>query len=175
MSIKKVVVIGPESTGKSTLSRQLADTFETLWVPENARDYLLQLDRPYAEDDLVIIAKGQVASEDELAVKANKLLICDTDLNVIKVWSEHKYHRCNKYIYDQIKNRKYDLYLLTGIDMPWESDPLREHPDAVMRQHFYNTYHDIVKLSAIPWVAINGDRNQRLAAAIDAIIAMKTD
>ena len=169
MASKKVVVIGPESTGKSTLSKALAAAIDTLWVPEYARAYLEQLNRPYTEEDLVTIAKGQVASEDDLYSKANKLLICDTDLNVVKVWSEHKYGRCNSYVKEQIATRKYDLYLLTSIDTAWEYDPLREHPDEAMRRHFYNIYQNIVANSGVPWASIEGNEQQRLERALKAI------
>ena len=127
MDIKKIVVIGPESTGKSTLSEALATALHTVWVPEYAREYLEHLNRPYSETDLQAIARGQLLKEGEVAPLVNKVLICDTDLYVIKVWSEHKYGRCHASILEEIARRKYDLYLLTGIDMPWSPDPLREH------------------------------------------------
>src|SRR5690606_31123528 len=87
--MKKVVILGPESTGKSTLSQQLATHYHTEWVPEYARQYLEELGRPYEQHDLLTIAAGQLGLEDEMAQKAQGLLICDTDLYVIKVWSEH--------------------------------------------------------------------------------------
>jgi NadR type nicotinamide-nucleotide adenylyltransferase len=172
LSLKKIVVIGPESTGKSTLSQSLANALNTLWVPEYAREYLELLGRPYAEEDLLEIAKGQLASEGALAANANGLLVCDTDLNVIKVWSEHRYSRCNSYITDQIARREYHLYLLTGIDIPWQPDPLREHPDEAMRQYFYSKYASIVAGSGVPWFAINGDEAQRLKKALEAMQSM---
>jgi len=172
LSIKKIVVIGPESTGKSTLSAHLAATFHTVWVPEFARDYLVRQGGFYEEDDLLAIGKGQLALEDELEAKANNLLICDTDLYVVKVWSEHKYGRCNSWILEQIAQRTYDLYLLTYIDIAWEDDPLREHSDERMRTHFYNTYKDIVMNSGVPWVDIRGNAAERLNAASQVIKKM---
>lgn len=169
MSIKKVVVIGPESTGKSTLSQALAKELGTVWVPEFARSYLEQLPQPYTEDDLLAIAKGQVASEDALAAKANNILICDTDLYVLKVWSEHKYGRCDKWILEEIARRKYDLYLLTYIDVIWEDDPLREHGGLEMRHYFYEVYKDIVQQSGVNWAAIQGNETERLQQALQAI------
>jgi NadR type nicotinamide-nucleotide adenylyltransferase len=169
LDIKKIVVIGPESTGKSTLSEALAKQLHTVWVPEFARNYISSLQRPYTEDDLLAIAKGQLLSEDTLLQKANKYLICDTDLNVIKVWSEHKYNRCHKWILEQIAERKYDLYLLTFIDVTWQSDPQREHPNLEMRQYFYNIYLDIVQNSGIPWTEIRGTHEERLQSALNAI------
>jgi NadR type nicotinamide-nucleotide adenylyltransferase len=167
--MKKVVVIGPESTGKSTLSEQLAAYYNTIWVPEYARQYIEELPRPYEERDLLLIAEGQLELEDERAALADKLLICDTDLHVVKVWSEHKYNGCNPLIQAYIASRKYDLYLLTYIDIPWQEDPQREHPDPMMREYFYNVYKEIVANSGVPWVEIRGSAVERQQAAIHAI------
>lgn len=169
LSIKKIVVIGPASTGKSTLSSQLANELNTLWVPEYAREYLECIDRDYTEDDLLQIAKGQIASEDALVAKANSLLICDTDLHVIKVWSESKFGRCDKWILEEIARRSYDMYLLTYIDVNWEDDPFREPDELSGRHYFYNIYRDIVQHSGLPWADIQGNEEERLAAALEAI------
>lgn len=164
------MVIGPESTGKSTLSEQLAGELQTLWVPEYGRQYLEELGREYNEDDLLQIAKGQIAHEDALAAKANRFLICDTDLYVVKVWSESKYGRCHKWILEEIARRQYDLYLLTYIDVLWQDDPLREHPEEGQRHYFYNIYRDIVQQSGLPWVDVRGNMQQRLTLAKDAVL-----
>ncbi len=171
-SLKRIVVIGPESTGKSTLSEELATELGTVWVPEYARRYLEKLDRPYNEADLIEIAKGQLASEDTLAKEAKDFLICDTDLYVTKVWSEAKYGRCDKYILEHIAERKYDLYLLTNIDITWTDDPLREHPLPEERIYFYNLYKDIVQHSGVEWVDISGNEKERLALAVDAVLKL---
>jgi NadR type nicotinamide-nucleotide adenylyltransferase len=165
----KVVVIGPESTGKSTLSEQLAAHYQTVWVQEFARHYLEELPRPYEQQDLLTIAEGQLALEDKLAAQANKLLICDTDLHVIKVWSEHKYGTCDPQIQEHIATRPYDLYLLTYIDIPWEEDPQREYPDPAMREYFYNVYKDLVAASGVPWVEIKGSSEERKSLAVAAV------
>jgi NadR type nicotinamide-nucleotide adenylyltransferase len=167
--ITKIVIIGPESTGKSTLSQALAQALDTVWVPEYARTYIGQLTRPYNETDLAIIAAGQIGTEDAMLQKANNYLICDTDLQVIKVWSEHAFGRCYDAIMQAIAKRQYDMYLLTGIDMPWTHDPQREHPAPEMRQYFYNLYKDIVVNSGLPHAFINGTEEQRLEAALAAI------
>lgn len=167
--MKKIVVIGPESTGKSTLSTQLAAHYKTLWVPEFARDYLMQLNRPYEQEDLLRMAEGQLITEDAAATKANQFLICDTDLHVIKVWSEAKYGDCDPRILELIASRKYDLYLLTYIDIAWEDDPLREHPKPEEREYFYQVYRDIVMNSGLPWADIRGGYEERLQTAVKAI------
>jgi NadR type nicotinamide-nucleotide adenylyltransferase len=167
--MKRIVVIGPESTGKSTLSEQLAEHYNTLWVPEYARQYIEALSRPYEEQDLLTIAEGQLSLEDERAALANKLLVCDTDLHVIKVWSEHRFRSCDPLILAYIAARKYDLYLLTYIDIPWEEDPQREHPEPQMREYFYNLYRELVINTGVPWVEIRGTQEERLQTAVQAI------
>lgn len=168
-SIKKIVVIGSESTGKSTLSAALADAFNTVWVEEYAREYLLQLGRDYEEHDLVVMAKGQLALEDKLEKQANRYLICDTDLNVIKVWAEASYGRCDDWVLQQIKEREYDAYILTDIDMAWVDDPLREHPLPHEREYFFNLYKAIVEQSGLPFVVVSGDEQTRLEKAKEFI------
>jgi NadR type nicotinamide-nucleotide adenylyltransferase len=167
--MKKVVVIGPESTGKSTLSEKLATHFKTVWTPEYARGYIDQLSRPYEQHDLLEIAAGQLALERQLAAKANNILICDTDLYVVKVWSEHKYGDCDARILNHIAQQQCDLYLLTYIDLPWEEDPQREYPDPEMRTYFYNVYRDIVMQSGTAWTDIRGSYEEREAHAIAAV------
>lgn len=173
MSIKKIVVIGPESTGKSTLSEALAKALNTVWVPEFARHYLEQLNRPYNENDLLEIAKGQKRSEEEMMVKANRFLICDTNLYVLKVWSEHKYGRCDKLVLETIASQQYDFYLVTYIDTNWEFDPLREHPQKEMRLYFYKQFEDLVINSNIPFLVVKGDENNRLQSALSVVNQLK--
>jgi NadR type nicotinamide-nucleotide adenylyltransferase len=168
--LKKVVIIGPESTGKSTLAQGLADHFGCLWVPEFAREYLEKINRPYTYEDLLEIAKGQVDLENELSQRSKELLVCDTDLNVIKIWSEHKYRKVHPWIENQIKTRKYDLYLLTDIDIPWQDDPQREHSDPAMRLYFFDLYRRIIEGSEVPFGVISGnelDRKKRATGIIN--------
>lgn len=169
----KIVVIGPESTGKSTLSAALATVLDTAWNPEYAREYLDVIKRPYTEEDLLQIAGGQLAKEDDLLTKAKDYLICDTDLYVLKVWGESRYGRCHQKILEAIAIRPYDLYLLTYPDMVWTPDPYREHPLEADRAYFYHQYRDIVQQSGIPWVDIRGNAQQRLGKALEAIREMK--
>jgi NadR type nicotinamide-nucleotide adenylyltransferase len=175
LSIKKIVVIGPESTGKSTLSKSLAKTLDTVWVKEFARAYLETLNREYTEEDLLRIAEGQLKEEKRLLELANDFLICDTDLHVIKVWSEHKYRRCHRHILEQIAEKRYDLYLLTYIDVPWESDPLREHPGEGQRKYFYEQYKDIVVNAGVDWIEIKGSEEERLTTALKKIGQLQND
>jgi NadR type nicotinamide-nucleotide adenylyltransferase len=162
-----VAIIGPECTGKSDLSQFLANYFQTSWVPEYARTYLDNLRRPYQESDLLAIAESQLKWEDEIAKAAKHILICDTNLYVIKVWSNFKYQRTDPEILDLLNQRSYDLYLLTYIDIPWEYDPLREHPNE--REMLYNIYLNEMKQQSVPFVEIKGDRLTRQKTAVDAI------
>jgi NadR type nicotinamide-nucleotide adenylyltransferase len=165
--LKKIAIVGPESTGKSSLAQSLAKHYKTEWVPEFARQYLDDIDRPYTKDDLGIIALGQIDLEKKKEKKARKLLICDTNLIVIKIWSEHSYGHCDEWIVDDINHRFYDLYLLTYIDIPWEDDPLREHPH--MRQYFYDVYLSELKNRNFPFVEIKGKWQARVNSSISAI------
>jgi NadR type nicotinamide-nucleotide adenylyltransferase len=165
--VKKVAIIGPECTGKSELSAFIADYYKTTWVPEYARGYIDHLVRPYNESDLLTIAHGQMRLEDEWPKDASNLLICDTNLYVIKVWSEFKYGHCHAEILRAIDTRKYDLYLLTYVDIPWQDDPQREHPN--QREELYQRYLKDMQAQPVPFVEIKGERELRKAAAIQAI------
>lgn len=188
--IKKIVVIGPESTGKSTLCEQLAAHYKTAWCPEYAREYLLAHGKQYNYDDLLTIAKGQVALEDEYLERVNSqwlkvtkkepenspftihhspLLFIDTDMYVMKVWCEFVFGKCHRYISDQIQERKYDLYLLCNTDLPWVKDELREYPDLETRQKLYYIYKDLLVSQPVPWVDITGNNEERLQKAIAAV------
>jgi len=166
-AVKKVAIIGPECTGKSALSEYLSDYFKTVWVPEYARAYVNNLVRPYNQDDLLSIAHGQLRLEDEYVRDARDVLFCDTNLYVIKVWSEFKYGNCNPEILNTIASRKYDLYLLTYVDLPWEDDPLREHPNE--RERLYSLYLNELKNQPVPFVEIKGEREQRRKTAVEAV------
>ena len=143
--LKKIVVTGPESTGKSTLCEQLATYFKTKWVPEYAREYLIKLKRPYTYDDLLVIAKGQLEQEDRITASSEApLLFIDTDMYVMKVWCEYVFGKCHSFILDEIAKRNYDVYLLCNTDLPWVADELREYPDLESREFLYHMYKDLM-------------------------------
>lgn len=171
--LKKIVAIGPESTGKSTLCEQLAQHYKTSWCPEYAREYLLSHGKKYDYDDLLPIAKGQLALEDRSIQSAiasrQPTIFIDTDMYVMKVWCEFVYAKCHRFILEQIIERKYDLYLFCNIDLPWEKDELREYPDLASRQRLYHIYKDILINQSVPWVDISGDHSERLKKAIDSV------
>jgi NadR type nicotinamide-nucleotide adenylyltransferase len=165
--IKRIAIVGPECTGKTSLSKTLAAHYQTLWVPEFARGYLHQLGRAYTQSDLLTIAEGQLSLEDSLAKKASNVLICDTNLLVIKIWSEFNFGNCDPQIVKLLHNRHYDLHLLTQIDIPWEDDPLREHPKE--REELFSVYQANLKALNIPYVEISGSMENRTHTAIQAI------
>ena len=194
--IKKIVIIGPESTGKTTLSEELAKHFNAIFCPEYAREYLLQNGIRYNYSDLLRIAQGQLAMEDYCEQVVNEglstvsgewsiahdslntgskleahssLLFIDTNMYVMKVWYEYVFNRCEQFVLDQIAQRHYDLYLLCEIDLPWVAQPMREYPDRQQRLELYDMYKDILANQQTPWAEIGGNHKERLQRAVDAV------
>ena len=172
MDMKKIVVIGPESTGKSTLCHQLADYYHTVWCPEFAREYLLERGMNYSFEDLLHIAHGQLKLEEILLPQATNLYFIDTDMYVMKVWCEVAFQNCHSWILKQIGKRHYDLYLLCQTDLPWKADDLREYSDIRIRERLYKMYKDIVINSGTMWAEIGGTDTQRLQMATSVINAV---
>ena len=167
--ILKVVVFGPESTGKTTLARDLADHYRAPWVPEYAREYLQEKwDREQQTcqpEDLLPIAIGQMRLENTLTKEAERLLICDTDLLETKVYSEAYYlGYCDPILEKYALENQYDLYLLTGIDVPWEADDLRDKPGE--REKMYAYFKDTLETYNRRFVILKGSRASRLELAI---------
>jgi len=181
-TIKKIVIIGPESTGKSTLCEKLAAHYHTSWVPEYAREYLQKHGPNYSSTDLIDIAAGQIELEEEALKKLHdekhqsafnlhdtpKLFI-DTDMYVMKVWSEFVFNKCNNWILNRVAERKYDLYLLCDVDLPWIRDGLREYPDLKVRKRLYYFYKDLLLNQRVPWCEISGEYDERFSKAINFI------
>jgi len=179
--IQKIVVLGPESTGKSTLCAALAAHYQTIWTPEYARQYLSEHGTKYTYDDLLTIAKGQIANEEKLielvhqnhacnqALAASNKLIVDTDMYVMKVWCEYVFNNCHHYILEQINERRYDLYLLCDIDLPWAAEEMREYPDEAPRIELFTTYKELLINQNTPWGIVRGSGIQRTNNAIQLI------
>jgi NadR type nicotinamide-nucleotide adenylyltransferase len=177
VKLQKIVVLGPESTGKSTLCTALAKHYQTIWCKEYAREYLSKNGTAYTYENLLTIAKGQLANEDaaiESALTqinnggANKLII-DTDMYVMKVWSEYVFNNCDPFILEQINDRRYDLYLLCDIDLPWISDEMREYPDELPRKELFMIYKDLLVNQTTPWAVVSGIGDDRTNNAIRVI------
>jgi NadR type nicotinamide-nucleotide adenylyltransferase len=165
--IKKIAVVGPESTGKSTMSAYLAKHYNTIWVPEFARGYCEKLTGPPTWQDEVNMFYGQLALEKELLPKANQLLICDTTFITVKIWSDYTFGRSPQEVLNELPTHPYNLYLLLNIDLPWEEDPLRDFPH--MRQHFMEVWHKELQQLDANYVLISGMGNERYGSAVGAI------
>lgn len=168
----KVVLFGPESTGKTTLSEQLARYYNTVWVPEYAREYLQEKwnnERKTCEPkDLLPIAKGQMRLENRLSEKATDVLICDTDLLETKVYSEAYYlGYCDPLLEKYALENSYDLYFLTYIDIPWEKDDLRDKPNE--RERMFQYFKETLEKYDRKFVTLKGDKKTRLIKATEHI------
>ncbi len=167
--IVKVVMFGPESTGKTTLSQQLARHYNTVWTPEYARDYLQDVwnneRRTCQQKDIIPIAIGQMALENDLAKKATDVLFCDTDLLETKVYSKEYYGGYVDPLLDEAaRNNAYDLYFLTYIDVPWEADDLRDRPH--QREEMFEAFKKVLEKKKKKYVILKGSKKERLQKAV---------
>ena len=169
--MKRVVLIGSESTGKTTLARRLAEHYGVEWVPEFVRDYATEKNAPLDFSDHGPIARGHMVREDQYVTRAvsrnAKLLFQDTDLLSTAVYCAHYYGNCPGWIQQAAQARRPDLYLLLDIDLPWVADPVRDRGD--MREEMQSLFRDAVEHSGAPFVVITGDATQRFATARTAI------
>ena len=168
----KIVLFGPESTGKTTLSRQLAEHYNSVWVPEHARVYLQDKwnkeHKTCEPKDLLPIAIGQMKLENELAQQTDSVLICDTNLLETKVYSEAYYSgTCDPILETYALKNFYDLYFLTYIDTPWEADDLRDKPNE--REHMFNAFEAALKNHKKPYILLKGSKKERMELAIKHI------
>ena len=165
----KIVITGPESSGKTTLATALAVHYQEPLVPEFAREYLDNLGRPYIEDDLLHIAAGQSFSEDKGLASARTMVICDTDMLTLRIWSNVKYGQFNKRInplwFDALPN----LYLVCAPDLPWEPDPQREDPDD--REMLFDMYITEIERAKVNYAVIKGeDRTNTAIRLLDGFL-----
>jgi len=168
----KVVLFGPESTGKTTIAKKLAAHFNTEWVAEYMREYLQKKWDSKKEvcepEDLMHIAEGQIERENKLAEIANKVLFCDTDLLELAVYSKAYYDGfCDPTILKHALNNTYDLYFLTNIDVPWVSDDLRDKPHD--REDMFNKFKSSLHFYNRPFIELKGNENERFETAVSAI------
>ncbi|RTZ04282.1 DUF4301 family protein [Flavobacterium sp. GSP6] len=169
--IIKIALFGPESTGKTTLARQLADYYKTEWVPEFARDYLQEKwdssQQICTVDDMLPIAYGQAKLENERTLIANKYLFCDTNLMVTKVFSEVYYNYCDPLLHEAARAHEYDLFFLTDIDVPWEKDDLRDKAEG--RESVFAVFKQSLIDNNKPFITLSGDQDLRLKKAIASV------
>ncbi|MFZ4260909.1 AAA family ATPase [Sphingobacterium sp. HJSM2_6] len=162
----KIAIVGPESTGKSSMAQYLAQELNTLSVPEYARYYCKNLERQYTFQDELNMFYGQIALEDAFLAMKPEVLICDTTFLTVKIWSDHLFHHAPEEVLQELGTRSYDLYLLMNIDLPWVDDPLRDFPND--RAHFLSVWEkELVNLSG-DIVLISGLGEERMQAGLKA-------
>ena len=170
--IRKIAVVGPESTGKSTLSQQLAKHYHKAWVPEYARFYCAALTSPCTLQDEVNMFHGQLALEAAVASTTEEdLIFCDTTVLTVKIWCDAMFDSTPQIVLDSLLKQQYDLYLLMDIDLPWQEDPLRDFPE--QREHFMQVWHQELQTLNANYVVINGleDRFKNAIAVVDSFLS----
>lgn len=163
--MKRYAIIGPESSGKTTLTQALAEKLGCKWIPEYAREFLLRREGIYTKEDLDHIAKGQVTLWENLSEE--ELLICDTDMLVMKVWSEFKYGESSETIRSLTNEQHFDHYFLCRPDIVWEEDPLREHPE--QRDELFEWYLREVQERGLPFTIVGGELSERVEICLREI------
>lgn len=162
----KIVIIGTESTGKTTLCNQLSAYYNGIIVPEYARTYLNKLNKPYTQTDVLNIAKEQIKLELAALKQLNNFIFFDTDLMVIKIWLLNAYKCCPTWIDAHLQQYNYHLYLLTNIDLAWEYDPLREHSEPEQRAFLFNWYKTMLTQLKRNFIIISGSGELRFQNAV---------
>jgi nicotinamide riboside kinase len=164
--MKKIAITGPECSGKSTLAMMLSPKLGVNWIPEHARSYLQKLGRQYSQDDLDIIARRQQMMIDAV-LSLDKTVLTDTEMLVLKIWSEEKYGACSPYIEALWQSQEMDLYILCKPDIPYEEDELRENPDD--RDRLFDIYKSYLDERGVNYIVSTGDLQTRVDQALTAI------
>jgi NadR type nicotinamide-nucleotide adenylyltransferase len=166
-NVRRIALIGPESTGKTTLCMQLAEHYKTVWVPEYARMFMENLKRAYTYEDVVNCAREQMKAEDAMAANTNRFLFCDTELINYKIWFEDKFKKVPDWLEAEIIKRKHDFYLLTSPDLPWIREAVRENPHR--REYLFDLYKKELEKRNFAHRIISGSGESRLQTAIGYI------
>lgn len=162
--IKRIVIIGPESTGKTALCKKLSEYYRTNWMPEYAREYIENLNRQYNYNDLLKISKKQIEEFNNNYSDANKFIFFDTYLIITKVWFQFVYNKYPLWLDTEIKKSKIDLFLLCNTDIEWEPDDVRENPDK--REELYNLYKTELENYNFNYKIISGVGEKRFDKAV---------
>lgn len=165
--VKKIAILGPESTGKSVLSIELANRFSTIFVEEYSREYFTIHDYKYNIQDLDFIAEKQLENENKKAEKASNLLICDTEFITFKIWSDIVFNTTSNRIENLIKTHKYDLFLLCNLDVQWKPDPLRNNKHN--RKYIYQQFINILEDNNFNYNIVSGTGDNRLENAVNFV------
>ena len=172
-SLRRTGIVGPESSGKTTISRALAAWYGCSWVEEYARAYLSDLYRGAEESDLLLIATCQRQKEEAATAAAkrrkDKLLISDTTQLVMHIWGMYQYGRSHSWIRQAFVEEEYNLQLLCSPDFPWVADPLRELPELSARQQVFDMYEEALQQQNRDYVVLRGQHLSRLQQAVSAI------
>lgn len=163
--IKRIVLIGAESTGKTELSEFLSGKYNTVSVPEYAREYIENLKRPYIYDDVEHIADKQIELENEYYQKADKILFYDTYLIITKIWFKLVFNKVPDWVDKKIKNSNIDLFLLCNNDIPWIPDPVRENGGA-MREQLFEIYKEELNKLEFNYKIVKGKGDDRFNNAL---------
>lgn len=174
----RIVLYGPESTGKTTLAKQLAERFGTVWVPEYMRTYSQEKwDREgkvLEQSDMLPLAVGQMQLENKLAPQASKLLLCDTNLMELVVYSKAYFRGwVDPLLLKHALKAQYDLYILTYIDVPWIKDDLRDRPDH--RESMFLMFKEALDTYNLPYQILRGTYAERLDRAEEMIVELLND
>jgi NadR type nicotinamide-nucleotide adenylyltransferase len=175
--VLKIAIVGAESTGKSDLAQNLAEYFQTIWVKEYARQYLENKTEKYTYNDILTIAQEQHQQAQEAmdAYQHQEFIFFDTELLVTKIWAEYVFGECHQWILDTLPYQNFDFYLLTNIDLPWQADPLREHPEPEKRIELHNLYKQNLIDFSFAFAEVSGEGNERVQNAIDFIENLKLE
>jgi HTH-type transcriptional repressor of NAD biosynthesis genes len=177
--IKRVCIVGAESTGKTTLAQNVSEHYQTNWVPEYGREYCVEkwkngiITEDWTSEEFVSIAAEQSHREDQLARSANKVLICDTDPFATTIWHERYLHRCSTEVEKIANSRRYDLYILTGDEVPFVQDGLRDGEH--IRHWMHNRFIDALTETKRPWILVSGSLPERIALTIKCIDALMSN
>lgn len=169
--MKRIIITGPESTGKTTLAMELSSHFRMPWIPEYAREYLETLNRKYLYDDVEAIAREQVKQVEGFSSKPNTMLFVDTFLEITIVWFEEVYHKVPDWVVKAFSLSRADLYLVCEPDIPWYPDPLRENPGEA-RHRLMQRYIQLLEEYGYPYRMVNGEGDERVKQAIDWVTEM---
>jgi|SRR5690554_1747170 len=169
MSILKISITGPESSGKSELTKALAAEYNTSYAPEYARIYLEKTGGVYDYSDLTEIAKGQLKNEEKAIASANGICFFDTDMLVFKVWAEFRFASVPELIESAFRQKRYDHYLLCKPDLEWQADPFRESPDQSERDKLFEIYISELEKLGASYHIITGRGDNRLKSAVNFI------